>query len=87
LTLRGFLDAAYALAVDELSQQGVSRGEVIAKLEENLSEPLADEVSGAEWENQRRRRIAEENRAATERLQALMRTRTSDTPVSPFGGD
>jgi outer membrane protein TolC len=44
----------------------------IEEIEENLNEPLPDEVSADVLERRRRRKIAEENRAATERLAGVM---------------
>jgi len=46
--------------------------EIIEQLEKHLNEPLPDEVSADELERRRRRKIAEENRAATERLAGVM---------------
>ncbi len=43
----------------------------IEEIESHLAEPLPDEVSADELERRRRRRIAEENRSATERLAGL----------------
>lgn len=68
--MRGYLDAAYALVIDELAEQGVARAQVIDSVEATLAEPLADELSAEAREQARRQRIAEENRAALERMAA-----------------
>ncbi len=44
---------------------------IVANIDASFAEPLPDELSAEEWERRRRRRIAEENRAATDRLAAL----------------
>lgn len=72
--MRGYLDAAYALAVEErvLAHQGISRPSLIDEFEAQLMEVLPDEVSEEELERAAMRRQAEENRAANERLAAMM---------------
>jgi hypothetical protein len=70
MTLRTYLDAAYALAVEErvLASQGVSRPALVADLEKQLGEPLPDEVSAEELEMAYRRRQAADNMEAQKRM-------------------
>lgn len=70
--MREFLDAAYAFAVDVSVSDGVSRMDVISRLEEQLAEPVPGEVSEEEMQLMHRRRVARENAAATGRLRAMM---------------
>ena len=44
---------------------------MIEQIEKNLNEPLPSEVSAEDLERRRRRKIAEENRASTERLAGI----------------
>jgi hypothetical protein len=68
--LRAYLDATYALVIDELAEQGVARSTVIDSIEKTLAEPLADELSAEMAEMMRRKRIAMENAPALESLAA-----------------
>lgn len=45
--------------------------EVISKIEEELQQPLATELSGEQMEWMRRQQIARENAQATDRIQSL----------------
>lgn len=70
-----YIDAAYALLVEDntLVQQGVGRAEITEELDKRLNEILPEELAPAERELERRRKIGEENRLATERLMGLMK--------------
>lgn len=46
--------------------------EAVRLLEKELAMPLTDEVSAAELEQARRRRVGEENRGAVERLMGMI---------------
>lgn len=74
LTLHAYLDAAYALVVEEfvLGRQGVPHGEVIETLEEKLDEVLPDELTAEQIELARRKRIALENEQARGRMAGFM---------------
>lgn len=69
--MRGYLDACYTLVVDEFAEQGVARSKLIETLNASLDEPLPDELTPEQAEMRRRRRIAEENRASTDKLAAM----------------
>lgn len=70
-----YLDAAYALLVEEstLTQQGIDRSELTERLEKALNEVLPEELTPQQAEIERRRKIAEENQGAMQRVAALMK--------------
>lgn len=49
----------------------MSVGQIIEGIEDQLAEPLPDEVSEQDLELRRRRRIAEENEAAVARIAGM----------------
>lgn len=68
------MDAAYALAVEErvLAAQAIDRNALVSDFEEQLAEPLSDEVSVEDLERAYRVRQARENLAAQDRLMGMM---------------
>lgn len=73
MTLRTYLDCAYALAVEErvLASQTIDRAQLVKDLEGQLGEPLPDEVAPLDFELMRRKRDALANQAAIDRLTGI----------------
>lgn len=73
MSLRGLLDACYALMVAEGESGGAPRGDAVAALERVLAEPLPDEVAAEEMERLRRAAMVRENEGALARLAGMAR--------------
>ncbi len=71
MTLRGLLDACYALMVAEGESGGAARGDAVAALEAVLAEPLPDEVAEEELARRRQAAMVRENEGAIARLAGL----------------